>query len=164
MVLAALLAGALGLVASGDELVLRDGRVVEGTLEALTPEYVKFRTGPRTVLSYPLAMIAEVSFAPRPGREAPLTYTEWVKAMAAARRSLDHCRLSRNALIGGGLLFVAGGQYLSALGDRPLGGLLTGLGAMVSLIGMASPPPQCVPERDRVEILTRIGLEFGWVY
>ncbi len=164
LLLAALLAGVLGSPALGDELVLRDGRVVEGTLEALTSEYVKFRTGPRTVLNYPLVLIAEVNFSPRPGRETPLTFTEWTTAMAAARRKLDHCRLSRNALIGGGLLFVAGGQYLSALGDRPLGGLLTGLGAVLTLFGVASPPPQCGPERDRVEVLTRIGLEFGWVY
>ncbi len=164
VVLAALLVGALGMVVWGDELVLRDGRVVEGTLEALTSEHVKFRTGPGTVLTYPLVMIVEVSFSPRPGHVAPLTYTEWAKAMAGARRSLDHCRLSRRGLIGGGLLFVAGGQYLSVVGERHLGGLLTGLGAIVSLIGVASPPPQCGPERDRIEILTRIGLEFGWVY
>ncbi len=147
-----------------DELRLRDGRVVEGTLEGLTPEHVKFRTGPATVVTYPLVWVEEVSFSPRPGRALPVSRAEWERAIAAARRSLDGCRLTRSGLIGGGLLFVAGGQYLMWVGDGPLGGLLTGVGAIVALIGVASPQPACPSQRDRVEVLTRIGLEFGWVY
>ncbi len=155
------------LISSGgwaDELRLRDGRVVEGTLEGLTAEHVKFRTGAETVVTYPLAWVEEVTFSPRPGRALPVSHAEWEGAMAVARRSLDGCRLTRSGLIGGGLLFVAGGQYLTWVGHGPLGGLLTGMGAIVSLFGVASPPPACSIQRDRVEVLTRIGLEFGWVY
>lgn len=147
-----------------DQLHLRDGRVVEGTLEGLTEEHVKFRTGPQVVMTYPLSWVEEVSFSPRAGQALPVSYDEWELAMVAARRSLESCRMTRAGLVAGGLLFVAGGQYLMWMGQGPLGGLLTGVGAIVSLIGMASPPPACSMQRDRVEILTRIGLEFGWVY
>lgn len=151
-------------VGCADELRLRDGRVVEGTLEGLTSEHVKFRTAPGTVVTYPLVWVEEVTFSPRPAQALPVSYAEWERAMMNARRSLDGCRLTRGGLIGGGLLFIAGGQYLMWAGHGPLGGLLTGMGAIVSLIGAASPPPSCAEQRDRVEILTRIGLEFGWVY
>jgi len=163
-VTALLLVGFLTTVGWADEVLLRDGRVVEGSVEGITAEHVVLRTDLDTVQSIPLARVGTVSFVTRAEDEIPIAYSEWERAMATARRRLDGCRLARRGLIGGGLLFVAGGQYLMWVGEQTLGGLLTGMGAIVSLFGVASPPPDCTEHIRRVEALTRIGLEFGWVY
>ncbi|GEM_PF-932581 len=159
-----LLVAMLSTIGWADQLFLRDDRVVEGTIVGVTAEHVLFRTAPDLVKSIALDRVRNVSFAPREEDELPITYMEWERSMATARRRLDGCRLGRSGLIGGGLLFVGGGQYLMWVGEQTLGGLLTGMGAIVSLFGVASPPPDCREHVRRVEALTRIGLEFGWVY
>jgi len=159
-----ILVTALGAVVSADVLVLRDGRTVEGSLVAVTAEHIRFRTGPTVVVTYPLSWVREVTFAPRERGEAPVDEGQWLLAMSRARRSLNSCRLSRQGLVAGGLILALGGPLIGSLGHGTTGELMIGLGAALTLIGLAAPPPPCNVQRDRVEVLTRIGLEFGWVY
>jgi len=155
---------AVSTIAWADVLVLRDGRTVEGTLVTVTSEHIKFRTAPTVVVTYPLSWVQEVTFAPRERGEVPLDEDQWLVAMSRARRSLSSCKLSRQGLVVGGLVLALSGPVLGSLGHGTTGELMIGLGAAVTLIGLAAPPPACGVQRDRVEVLTRIGLEFGWVF
>ena len=71
---------------------------------------------------------------------------------------------AKQGTIVGGLLFIVGGYWLGSQGHGPFGDLVMGLGAVVTLLGVTSPQPTCDQALHRVEILTRIGLEHGWVY
>lgn len=151
-------------VAFADTLFLTDGTAIQGELvgvDAFKVRFVPEAGGERAV---PLSRVRSVEIDWEGDPEPRVSYEEWVSAMAEARLKLTGCRRAKQGTVVGGLLFIAGGYWLAGQGQEAFGNLVMGLGAVVTLLGVASPQPACAEPLHRVEILTRIGLDHGWIY
>jgi hypothetical protein len=153
---------AIGLVGLGDTLILKSGPTLTGTLVDLDSRALYLRADSGRLVRVDISEVASVELSEG---KPKFPESHWIAAMTKARHELAGCRLVKQGTVLGGLLFVAGGYLLSeVLGHRVFGGVVSGLGAVVSLLGIAMPAPDCSGPLHRVEILARIGLDCGWVY
>lgn len=161
--LAALVFG-VALGSWADTLILADGTAFVGELVGVDAEELYFLTqeGVELAVAWDRAREVEIDWGLNP--EPRLEYAEWLSAIRVARRELSRCRRSKQGLVLGGLLFMAGGWWLTTQNYGLFGELLIGLGAVAGLLGISSPAPSCPPLLHRVALLTEIGLEHGWFY
>ncbi|MGC9530007.1 MAG: hypothetical protein ACP5G2_05235 [Candidatus Bipolaricaulaceae bacterium] len=164
----ALLAAVLILAVAGsalaDTVYLADGSVLEGSVIGVTAYTLTFRPTGDRARQVALLRVVRLEVAPPAGGEVPLAKEEWIPAMAQARRELGACRASKAGVLMGGLAFLAGGYWLQVQGHTPFGQLVTGIGAVATVLGLVSPAPSCSSALHRVEVLTRLGLAYDWVY
>jgi len=153
-----------GGVALADTLLMADGTTVQGELVGLDAFHLYFAPEGGGKKGVPLSQVRSISLDWEANPEPRVSHDEWLSAISKARLELANCRRAKQGTIVGGLLFIAGGYWLGSQGHGPFGDLIMGLGAVVTLLGVASPQPTCDQPLHRVEILTKIGLEHGWVY
>lgn len=153
----------VGLAAWADTLVLSDGTVLTGRVQGLTPAQLGFLT-PEGLRWIPLEQVQRLSLDlagdPQPRVDRGL----WSRLLGQAQRELWTCRYFREGLVLAGLLFLGAGQWLVSLGHSPFGELLTALGALGVLYGLASPRPDCQIPAARLRTLLYLGLEQGWLF
>lgn len=155
------LVGMLGLC---DTLYLADGTRMNGELTWVTAHELGFAPPEGPEKAIPLARVKTIELDWETNPEPRIALDEWLAAISKARRELEGCRAGKSGLVIGGLLFIGGGYWLGTQGYGTFGDLIIGLGAVATLFGIVAPPPSCGPILHRVEILTRIGLEHGWIY
>lgn len=159
-VLVALLAGA----AVADTVTLVDGSRMEGKLTGVDAYHLYFTTAAAGERGVPLSHVRAVEIDWQADPEPRIGQDEWLSAISKVRRELTSCRSAKSGVVLGGLLFIGGGYWLGTLGYGEFGQLLMGLGAIGTLLGVVAPTPTCDLPLHRVELLTRIGLEHGWIY
>lgn len=156
-----ILVGSWGLA---DTVTLIDGSQLEGKLTGVDAYYIYFTSEAGTEGAISLSHVRSLVIDWQADPEPRLGQEEWLSAIAKARRELASCRSAKSGVVLGGLLFIGGGWWLGNLGYGQFGELLMGLGAVATLLGAVAPNPACGTPLHRVEILTRIGLEHGWIY
>lgn len=153
----------LSLAAWADTLVLSDGTVLQGRVQGLTSTQIGVLGG-EGLRWVPLEQVQRLSLDlavdPKPRVDPRL----WSRLLGQAQRELWTCRYFREGLVLAGLLFLGAGQWLVGLGHSPFGELLTALGALGVLYGLASPRPDCQIPAARLRTLLYLGLEHGWLF
>lgn len=155
---------AVAAAAAADTLVLTDGSQLQGELVGVDEFYLYFMTSAGVEGAVAISQVRSITLDWTADPEPRIGEGEWLSAIATARRDLEGCRTAKWGVALGGLLFIGGGWWLGNLGYGEFGELLMGLGAVATLLGVVAPPPTCAAPLHRVEILTRIGLEHGWIY
>jgi len=153
-----------GGVVLADTLFMTDGTAVHGELVGLDASHIYFTPEGGVERRVFLSQVRSISLDWGANPEPRVSHDEWLSAVSKTRLELTNCRRAKQGTIVGGLLFIAGGYWLGSQGHGPFGDLVMGLGAVVTLLGVTSPQPTCDQALHRVEILTRIGLEHGWIY
>lgn len=153
----------VGVSACADTLHLKGGQTVAGELCGVTADAVVWCAGGGLQVRFPLGDVLRVEFSGEPTVVPRVTEAEWRKAMGRTQRELISCRSARYGLLLGGLAFVAGGYWLGLRGYEA-GNLIMALGAVSAGLGVIAPNPRCPGVEERVKILTRIGLDHGWLY
>lgn len=153
---------ALGSNALADTLVLTDGEVLQGKLTGLTSTELVFLTS-QGALSFPLAEVGRVEIDWAEDPKPRVEKATWERALAKAQRDLTSCRYVRQGLVLGGLAFVAGGYWLGSLGYGAPAQLISGLGAIGTMLGLISPAPSCEVQAARLRLLLQIGLDHNWL-
>lgn len=152
-----------GATACADTLYLKSGQKISGELCGVTPDAVAWCAAGGLQVKFPLADVARVEFSADPTLVPRVTEAEWRKAMGRAQRDLVSCRTARAGLILGGLAFVAGGYWLGLQGQET-GNVVIALGVVATGLGVIAANPRCPAQEERVKVLTRIGLDHGWLY
>ncbi len=148
----------------GDTLTLKDGRVLSGRLTGLTATTLAFRLPTGTQLILPLREVARLEMDWVADPTPRVKKADWQRAVDRAQRAFFSCRWSRQGLILGGILFMAGGFWLTEQGYGPLGGVVSALGAMSAVLGIITPAPPCAELEAQLKLLVRIGLDHDWLY
>jgi hypothetical protein len=151
-------------VALADTVTLIDGSQLQGKLTGVDAYHIYFAGEAGGEGAIPLAHVRTIVIDWQADPEPRLGQEEWLAAIAKARRELQGCRTAKSGIFLGGLVFIGGGYWLGTLGYGEFGQLIMSLGAIATLLGAVAPAPTCDPPLHRVEILTRIGLEHGWIY
>lgn len=153
-----------GGIALADTLFMTDGTTIQGELVGLDAFHIYFAPEGGGEKGVPISQVRSISLDLQANPEPRVSYDEWLSAISQTRLKLTNCRRAKQGTIVGGLLFIAGGYWLGSQGHGQFGSLVMGLGAVVTLLGVTSPQPTCDQALHRVEILTRIGLDHGWIY
>ncbi|MCX7749975.1 MAG: hypothetical protein N2320_00080 [Candidatus Bipolaricaulota bacterium] len=153
----------VGVSAWADTLYLKSGQKIAGELCGVTADAVAWCAAGGLKVTFLLSDVARVEFSTDPTLVPRLTEAEWRKAMGRAQRELVSCRTARAGLILGGLAFVAGGYWLGVQGHAT-GNVILALGTVAAGLGVVAANPRCPAQEERVKVLTRIGLDHGWLY
>ncbi|MCD5409032.1 hypothetical protein LR090_07470 [Candidatus Bipolaricaulota bacterium] len=160
----AFLAALVAVGAAADTLILTDGSQLQGELVGVDEFYLYFTTSDGVEGAVAISHVRSITLDWTANPEPRIGEGEWLSAMAKARHALEGCRSAKWGVVLGGLVFIGGGWWLGNLGYGEFGELLMGLGAVATLLGVVAPSPTCAAPLHRVAILTRIGLEHGWIY